>query len=163
MLRLSNIRIGYKLAAMSIIGILLVIGMIAIEMINNATAMSANEDVNRRQVIVQGVLDARYAFSQLQLAVRDVRLATIPDMSKQAVAAAVKNRGIVTEKIADLKKVIFYPQNRARLDKLLALTEQYVATAKQIDALKTKIFEAQASGFPDSQISDLAQDVLKLA
>jgi methyl-accepting chemotaxis protein len=163
MLRLSDIRIGYKLAAMSIIGILLVAGMIAIEMINNATAMSANDDVNRRQVIVQGVLDARYAFSQLQLAVRDVRLATIPDMSKQAVAAAVKNRGIVAEKVADLKKVIFYPQNRTRLDKLLALTEQYVAAAKQIDTLKTKIFEAQASGFADSQINDLAQDVLKLA
>jgi methyl-accepting chemotaxis protein len=163
MLRLSNIRIGYKLAAMSIIGILLVVGMIAIEMINNATATSANEDVNRRQVIVQGVLDARYAFSQLQLAVRDVRLATIPDMSKQAVASAVKNRGVVVEKIADLKKVIFYPQNRARLEKLLALTEQYVATAKQVDALKTKIFEAQASGLPDSQINDLAQDVVKLA
>ena len=31
MLRLSNIRIGYKLAAMSIIGIVLVIGMIALE------------------------------------------------------------------------------------------------------------------------------------
>jgi methyl-accepting chemotaxis protein len=163
MLRLSNIRIGYKLAAMSVVGILLVMGMIALEMFNNATATNANEDVNRRQVIVQGVLDARYAFSQLQLAVRDVRLATIPDISKEAVASAVKNRGIVAEKIADLKKVIFYPQNLTRLDKLLALTEQYVAAAKQIDALKAKIFEAQASGFADSQISDLAQDVIKLA
>jgi methyl-accepting chemotaxis protein len=163
MLRLSNIRIGYKLAAMSVIGILLVIGLIALEMMNNATATSANEDVNRRQVIVQGVLDARYAFSQLQLAVRDVRLATIPEMSKQAVASAVKSRGVVAGKVDELKKVIFYPQNRTRLDKLLALTEQYVAAAKQIDALKTKIFEAQASGFADSQINDFGQDVLKLA
>jgi methyl-accepting chemotaxis protein len=162
MFRVSNIRIGAKLAAISGISILLVIGMMALEMMSNATVTSASDDVNRREAIVQGVLDARWAFSNLQLAVRDIRLATIPEMSKQAAASAVKSRATVVDKLTDLKKVMQYPKTLARLEKLITLTEQYVAAAKQINALKTKIFEAQATGSPDSQVNDLNQAVLKL-
>ena len=94
MFRLSNIRIGIKLAVMSGLGVLLVLGMVALESMNNSTAREANDDVNRRQVIVQGVLQSKYEFSALQIAVRDLRLATVAGRVKDAMTAATN--GVTT-------------------------------------------------------------------
>ncbi|AXK81182.1 HAMP domain-containing protein [Pseudolabrys taiwanensis] len=162
MLRLSNIRIGVKLAVMSGIGVLLVIAMLAIQAMNNTTASEAADEVNRRQDIVQSTIEGKYAFSQLQIAVRDVRLATVAGPLKQASDDVTKARATVIGSIDGLKKIVFKPDNRARLDKMYAATEEYTAAAKQIEQFKIKIMDAQATGFADSQISDLVQNVLRL-
>jgi len=162
MLRLSNIRIGVKLALMSGMGVLLVLVMLALQAMNHSTATEAAEEVNRRQAIVQNMVEGKYAFSQLQIAVRDVRLATVAEPLKQALDAAIKSRATVVAAIEDLKKIVLKPDNRARLDKMQAATEEYLTTARQIEQFKSKIIDAQATGFADSQISDLAQNVLRL-
>ena len=162
MLRLSNIRIGIKLAVMSGIGVVLLFAMMALQSMNNTTAQDATDEVNRRQAIVQTVIEGKYAFSSLQLAVRDVRLATVPGPLKQAMDAVVKSRADVVNEIEQLKKIVFKPENRARLDKMQAATEQYATTAKQVEALKLKIIDAQSTGFADSQISDMVQTMLRL-
>ncbi|MCK9908665.1 methyl-accepting chemotaxis protein [Microbacteriaceae bacterium K1510] len=162
MLRLSNISIGMKLAVMSGIGVLLVVAMLAIQAMNNTTANEAADEVSRRQAIVQNMIEGKYAFGELQLAVRDVRLATVAEPLKQATDAVTKARAVVIGEIEDLKKIVLKPDNRARLDKMQVATEQYAATAKQIEQFKSKIIDAQATGFADSQISDLVQNVLRL-
>jgi len=162
MLRLSNIRIGIKLAVMSGIGVVLLFAMMALQSMNNTTAQDATDEVNRRQAIVQNVLEGKFAFSSLQLAVRDVRLATVPGPLKQAMDAVVKSRAEVVNEIEQLKKIVFKPENRARLDKMQTATEQYATTAKQVEGLKLKIIDAQSTGFADSQISDMVQTVLRL-
>jgi methyl-accepting chemotaxis protein len=162
MLRLSNIRIGIKLAVMSGIGVILLFVMLAFQAMNNTTAQEATADVSRRQAIVQNVLEGKYAFSSLQIAVRDLRLANVVAPLKQAMEAVVKSHREVVNEVDQLKKIVFKPDSRARLDRMLAAAEQYVTAAKQIEALKVKIIDAQATGFADSQISDMVQNVVKI-
>lgn len=160
MLRLSNIRIGVKLAVMSGIGVLLLAALIVIQTMNNTTASDSTDEVNRRQSIVQNTIEGKYAFSELQLAVRDIRLATNVELLKQAMAAVIKSRADVINGIDQLKKIVFKPENRARLDKMHAATEQYAATAKQIEEIKSKIIEVQTTGSGDSSVATVMGQLL---
>jgi methyl-accepting chemotaxis protein len=55
---LSNIRIGTKLAAMSALGILLVVGMLVSQMLGNAAVKSSNQAANQQQQIARDILAA---------------------------------------------------------------------------------------------------------
>ena len=78
MLRLSNIRIGTKLAVMSGIGILLVAVMAVINVMSEATASKAFEEAERQQAVGQLALTAKHTFALVALAGRDLRLASSP-------------------------------------------------------------------------------------
>lgn len=79
MLRLSNIRIGMKLALMSGVSILLVIGMIVASMHNNALVQQSSDTALLRQEISRGASQIELAFVGMRLALRNVRLATTMD------------------------------------------------------------------------------------
>ncbi len=137
MFRLSNIRIGTKLALMSGIGILLVVGMIAASMYSNSLVKSANAAAEKRQEIVRGVAQIELAFVNTRLAVRNIRLATTMDELK-----AVNNLE-ARQKDADklFETVIGNMQsqeNRDRAAKVQAAMRQYIATALK-ETVPTKI------------------------
>ena len=79
MLRFSNIRIGVKLALMSGISVVLMIGMIVASMRNNALVQESNDTAMLRQEIARGASQVELAFVGIRLALRNVRLATTMD------------------------------------------------------------------------------------
>ena len=72
---LSNIRIAIKLAAMSGLGILLVAGMLISQMLGNAAVKNSNEVANLQQQVARDILTTKGTVANMQVAVRDVRLA----------------------------------------------------------------------------------------
>ena len=82
MLRLSNLRIGTKLAVMSGLGVLLVAAMLATQMLGNASVRNSND--RRRSpepALMQNALDANASIRGMQIGVRDLRLAhSVDDM-----------------------------------------------------------------------------------
>ena len=76
MIRLSNIRIGTKLAIASGIGILLVAGMTASQMINNRSVADALEGANRQKTLLLNAYDFKASARGLFMGVRDIRLST---------------------------------------------------------------------------------------
>src|SRR6478672_3128401 len=74
MIRVSNIRIGTKLAAASGLSIALVLGMMAIQWMNNSHLDTLQEVQTRQNSIVMDALDAKADARGMVTAVRDLRL-----------------------------------------------------------------------------------------
>ena len=75
MFRISDIRIGVKLAAVSGLGILLVAGMLGTSLYSNAQITAANGSATYQQNLVRDVDHLATAFIKTRLAVRNIRLA----------------------------------------------------------------------------------------
>ena len=75
MIRLSNIRIGTKLAAASGFSIALVIGMMVSQWINNKNVDALQEVATRQSTVVMDAIDAKADARGMVTAVRDLRLA----------------------------------------------------------------------------------------
>jgi methyl-accepting chemotaxis protein len=128
MLRLSNIRIGTKLALMSGIAILLVVGMIAASMYSNALVKSSNAAAAKRQEIVRDVARIELAFVNTRLAVRNIRLATTMDELKAANTLEARLKD-ADKLFADVIGKMQLQENRDRAATVQAAMRQYVATA----------------------------------
>jgi methyl-accepting chemotaxis protein len=144
MFRLSNISIGLKLSIMSGFGILLVVGMIVGQMMGSASVKSANDAADTQTEISHGIVATKASARGLQLAVRDIRLSR----DNEQLQAAVKNldaRLKAAHNHADpLVAKFVRPESRARMEKVISLMGQYANGAKDIAAIKTQMFEAQA-------------------
>jgi methyl-accepting chemotaxis protein len=84
MLRLSNIRTGTKLAVMSAISILLVIGMITAQLLGNSTSTDAQAAAARRSLIMSDSIDAKASVRGMQVGVRDLQLAATKEQLEKA-------------------------------------------------------------------------------
>ena len=140
MLRLSNIRIGTKLAIMSGLGVLLVVGMIAASLYGNSLIKSSNAAAVERQAIMRETAQIELAFVNIRLAVRNIRLATT--VAELNAANNVEARLKDADKLFSTLMPRFQSaENRDRAEKVQAAMRQYVATAlketvpKKIEAL----------------------------
>ena len=97
MIRLSNIRIGTKLAVASGIAILLVAGMMISQFINDHRVNVALAMANRQKTIAMNAFDFKASARGLFLSVRDIRLATNVAMIKTAQETAKARRGAMTK------------------------------------------------------------------
>jgi methyl-accepting chemotaxis protein len=137
MLRLSNIRIGTKLAIMSGIGVVLVIGMIAAAMYGNSLVKGSNALAMKRQQIVREAAQIELAFVNIRLAVRNIRLAT--SMAELNAANNLETRLKDADKLFDtLIGNLSLQENRDRAAKVQDAMRHYVATALK-ETVPTKI------------------------
>ena len=144
MFKLSNISIGLKPSLMSGLGILFVVGLIISQMVGNASVKSANDAANNQGDIVIGVTATEASIRGMQTAVRDVRLAHDSEQAQ----AAIKNldeRFKAAHGFADpLVAKLVVPENRARMEKIISLLNQYAKGAKDIAAFKAQQLQAEA-------------------
>ena len=125
MIRLSNIRIGTKLAVMSGMGVLLVIGMIIGQIIGSAAVDSAQRASDIESEIGRSILMTRASFRGLQMAVQDV-LATRNDADlKSAMQVAQARLKDVRDKVGPLLPHLPAGEARARVEKVIALSDKY--------------------------------------
>ena len=144
MLRLSNIRIGTKLAIMSGLGVLLVAAMIGLQMWGNAAVSQANGNVIRRALLVQNAVDAKASIRGLQIGVRDIRLArSLEDLEKAKtyLGAREKSANEFVDRAIQLSSI---PTTIERLKGIKLSIGMYSAGAKEIAANMTEMLALQS-------------------
>ncbi len=158
MFRLANIRIGVKLAIMSGLSILLLAAIIGILFLSNATVKKASASVDRERDIQVDVVQTESNFRGLQTVAHDILTAE----NREKLDASIKDG-----ETHHLKAIEGYfdsmasrttsPQNRAAVEKMRAMAEQYFSLAKQVAAEKRQMF-----AFLKQDTAESAQHVVAL-
>ncbi|HXH46924.1 MAG TPA: methyl-accepting chemotaxis protein [Bradyrhizobium sp.] len=134
-------RIGNKLGAAGLLGILLAGGMLANQMISEAAITRANERATAQSTIAEHTLEANVAVRRMQLSVRDVRLSsTAPDVEKHAKALNDAYERIKKELGISISLMV-RPENKARLERVAGLADQYAKAASELAETQLKIFQ----------------------
>ena len=81
-------RIGNKLGLAGAVGILLSVGMVANQMMSEAAVEGANKEAARAQRVIDGLLVAELDLKQIELAIRNIRLAKTPEEVDKSLANA---------------------------------------------------------------------------
>jgi methyl-accepting chemotaxis protein len=145
MLNISNIRIGIKLAAMSAVSILLVVGMIAMQFRSNSSIRDESESVVRRGKIAQLVVDALAQSRGLQIALRDMRLArTKEDLAKAGDYFADEQKRVVRV-LDEAISLSTIKENIDRGNAAKSMVDQYASAAKDISGVMTRILALPAN------------------
>ena len=137
----ENLRIGTKLAFTSASGILLVVAMIIFQMIGNANMRAINESLTGQQTIAKDGIDAKASVRGMQIAVRDVRLATTSEEMKKALDYLAKREKSVAGFVDDMQRLSQSADNRQRMAKLKALAEAYGTKAREIAKIRSEAIE----------------------
>jgi hypothetical protein len=153
MLRLSNISIGMKMAAMSAVSILLVFGMIGAQLLGNARTRESNDTATRQALVTRNMVDAKASERGMQMGMRDIRLAVTKehlDKANQYLAARYKS---VSKFIAESLPLSVSKENIDRMNAAKSLADQYFAGAKEIEALRAKVVALRSKGTLDAEAS----------
>ena len=144
MFNLSNIRIGTKLAIMSGLGVLLVLGMIVGQIVGSAAVDSSQQAADLQSEIGRSILKTRASFRGLQMAVQDV-LATRNDADlKKAMQVAQARLKDVRDTAEPLLPQLTEAEARARVEKVIALSDKYLKLAEAIVPIMTERFATEA-------------------
>ena len=152
---IQNLRIGTKLAIMSVLSILLIAGMIFAQMTGNASVRKANESAIAQQLIAQDAVDAKASLRGMQVGVRDVRLAeAAADLQKAGDYVATRLKS-VNGFVDEMLKLSHSQENRERIEKLRSMAGDYAKGAQQIAALRAELFGIGAAA-AGGELSDEA-------
>ncbi len=164
MFKLSNFGIGAKLGIMSGLSILLVMAMVLAELIGGASVEKATDNVVRRADLAQSITAAMGAARGMQLGVRDIRLAR----NSAELDKALKNLSDARQKTISFLDEAISSSSIPNTLKILKASKdsagEYEAGAKEIAAIRTKIFAATAAKATDkiaaldAQASSIAHD-----
>jgi methyl-accepting chemotaxis protein len=170
MFRLSNIRIGTKLAIMSGCGVVLVVGMIASLMSGNAQVRGAVNKSNER-VIKARELEAIKAFERgMQVAARDIGLATTDVGMNKALKLMEAELKSVHSRIDPLIPAFANPERRAAIENIKKLADRYAAETRNMSRTKADALtlimkgsveaEAEAEGL-NQEVDRIRQEVMQ--
>ncbi len=136
MLKLSDLKIGMKLGLMSGLGIVFVVAMIATQMIVSKSVADANATAAQQVDIGLGVGQMKAYLRSLQMGVKDVRLARTPedlDIAGKFIGERLKT----VHRFADpLLPKFAVAANRQRVEKAVALADQYARLGTEIAEAK---------------------------
>jgi methyl-accepting chemotaxis protein len=167
MLKLANIGIGTKLAVTSAIGILLVVGTIAAQLLGGSAASDSYETAMRRTQTARDVVDAKASERGMQLAVGDVRLSTNKEQFDKATEFLEARYKSATHFIDEAISLTVSKEGIDRLKTAKDLAEQYHAGAKEVAALKGKAITLSANATADAeagkQIAELNRQAESIA
>ena len=137
-------RIGYKLGAAGLLGVVLTAGMIVNQMMSEAAVEAANSRAATQQAIAANALEARVSLRRMQLGVRDIRLAKSPQDIEKASAAVAEGFAASTKGMDTAISKAVRPENKERFEKAKSLVNTYEAGAGEIKRSQLRIFEITA-------------------
>ncbi|KQY99361.1 hypothetical protein ASD45_00010 [Pseudolabrys sp. Root1462] len=147
---------------MSGLGILFVVGLIAGQIMGSASVKSSGDAADVQSEIGRGVMATKASLRGLQMAVKDIRLSR-DQTQLQAALNGADARLKAAHGFADpLVAKFANPENRARMEKIIALSEQYAKLAKGIATVKSEIFDVQAKQ-PSADITELDHKQFEIA
>ena len=132
----QDLRIGTKLAVAAAIGILLVGLTLASQIIGNASINRTNDDASAQASIARDAANAKSSIRGMQVAVRDLRLATsLADLQKAtgSIETALKSADRFSQEMLGLSRS---SENRQRIENLKHLAVEYSKGAQQIVSVR---------------------------
>ena len=167
MFKLSNISIGVKLSVMSGLGVLFMVILIAAQMMLSRQAKDANNAADNQVAIGNGIVAAKAALRGLQMAVKDVRLSRNHQETDNALKEVDEMQKTTRALAEPLMGKMIVAENRARVQDMLKLVDEYVALGKRIADGKRKVFDARtrlgAAAADHPEIAALDQEQLSIA
>jgi methyl-accepting chemotaxis protein len=130
MLRLSNIRIGTKLAVMGGIAILLVLGMALNQYLSNNSVSALNDEQDQALAVRSGVRTGQIAILRTWIARRDSLLAESVEGVDNAIKALRTNTAAGQQKLDGAVEKAVVPEDRERLKQLKTAFADYIASAE---------------------------------
>ncbi len=134
-------RIGYKLGAAGLFGVLLSGGMVANQVVSESTINSANHRAGVQQTIADHTLQGNIALRGMELAVRDIRQSkNTPEFEKSLVGLNAAFAVLTRELDVAIANVV-KPEDKERLQKIRSLAVGYHQSASEIGKTQLSIFE----------------------
>ncbi|MBS0249331.1 MAG: HAMP domain-containing protein [Proteobacteria bacterium] len=144
MFNLSNIRIGTKLAIMSGLGVLFVIGMIAGQIVGSAAVNSSQRAADVQSEVGRSIMATKASLRGLQMAVQDM-LTTRNDADLQKAMQIARARlKDVHDTAAPLLPHMTVAADRARIEKVISLSDKYLKVAEAVVPIMTERFATEA-------------------
>ena len=161
---IQNLRIGTKLAITSMLSILLVGGLIFVLMNGNSLVRSADDAANGQQLLARFAIETKASVRGMMIGVRDIRLARGPSELLAAQEYLDNRRKSAQSNIAETLKLSKSPENRARIEKMKGLADDYVSrAAKEIIAVQKEAIEIEAKRTENGELApDLEVRLAKL-
>ena len=136
-----NVRIGTKLAITVGVGVVLVAGMIVTQQLGNSSVARQAERGHSDQAAATDLLHAAVALQRMQIGTREIRLAISEREAEQAFTVLKGNMTAAVKFLNAALKTGVDAENRARLEKVIALAQGFIAAAKQMTAAKKEYAE----------------------
>jgi methyl-accepting chemotaxis protein len=142
-----DVRIGTKIVAASVIGVLLVAAIIVSQFMGDAAVHAAKRSADREYNFVADVIDAKDSIRGMQIGVRDIRLAANPEEIKRAIEYLESWR-IGATRFAEqaLNAARASGRKGEDVERIQKLISDYAAGARQIEAIRLEAIALQARG-----------------
>ena len=108
-------RIGYKLGLAGAVGILLAGGMVANQMMSESAIEAANSRADRSQRVIDGAISANLNGRQIELAARNIRLATKAADVERNAADLNRFKAAEIKALEDAQAIAAGPDTKERL------------------------------------------------
>jgi methyl-accepting chemotaxis protein len=125
-------RIGNKLGLAGAVGILLAAGMVANQMVTEASIEQSSERASRSQRVADNSLSAHIDLRKIQLAARDVRLARTPAEVEKTVADLQRYKASEAKELESALAAAQGQDTRERLQKIKSLMEGFTAAVEDL-------------------------------
>jgi methyl-accepting chemotaxis protein len=145
MVRLSDIRIGTKLAIMSGFGLLLVVGMIAGQVIGSQIVASSDVQADTQSEIGRSIMATKASLRGLQLAGQQVLVSRNNAEMQQALTLTKKRLKELRDETTPLLSRMTKAEDRARVEKVIAAGDKYLKVMESVIPIKTERFATEAS------------------
>jgi len=146
MLRLTNVRIGIKLAMMSGFGIVLVAGMMATLLIGNALVHGAVDKSNEGVVSARALEAIKASERGMQIAARDVSLATHEIALQKALKLMDVERQDAQAQVAPLLSLLTIPERREAVETIGKLIDRYADEVQKLARIKAEALALRLKG-----------------
>jgi len=133
-------RIGNKLGAVGLFGVLLSGGVVANQMVSESTIGSANYRAGVQQTIADHTLQGNIALRGMELAVRDIRQSKNPAEVEKSLGGLNGAFAAVTRELDVAIANVVKPEDRERLQKIRSLAAEYHNYASEIGKAQLRIF-----------------------
>ena len=133
-------RIGAKLAISAGVGIALVCGMLANQILGDASSAASSEAALNQRLITQDAIDMKASARGMMVGMRDLRLAQTPEDVQKAITYLNTRAESLMRFANEALKRVKTPENRDRLEKAKTETTRYTGFAKEVADSKGELF-----------------------
>ena len=134
-------RIGNKLGLAGAVGVLLAAGMVANQMITEASIEQASDRASRSQRVADNSLSAHIDLRKIQLAARDVRLARTSAEVDKTIADLQRFKASEAKELEAALAAAHGQDTRERLQKIKSLMEGFTAAVEDLAKAQITLLE----------------------
>ena len=164
---IQDLRIGTKLAITSALTILVVAAMIYLQMTGGVEVRKADDNAARQQATAQNAAEAKASVRGMQMAIRDVLMATGSDELEKGSEFFAGRMDSALKFTGEMAKLSASVENGERIARLKVLIEDLGRGKQQIEtvrkqelAIKSK--NADHGAEASAQMAKLAQEIARI-